>query len=108
MDLDGVVFDLAVEGIELVFDLRSLQQVPRARQQPVKQRPFARRKRDRLTTAQHAARCKVDVQRAVAQHRVWVAGIAPRDGAEPRRRFCQIEWFDEIIVGPRVQPLDPV
>ena len=40
--------------------------------------------------------------------RVRVAGVAPRDRADPGGKLGEIERLDEIVVGAGVQPLDPV
>jgi hypothetical protein len=39
---------------------------------------------------------------------VGVAGIAPRDRADAGGQFGEVEGLHQIVVGPRVQPLDPV
>ena len=40
--------------------------------------------------------------------RVRVAGIAPGDRADARRQFGQVEGLHEVVVGPGIQPFDPV
>ena len=32
----------------------------------------------------------------------------PQDGINARNKFCDRERFDKVVIGPRVQPLDPV
>ena len=55
-----------------------------------------------------AAGGKVYRQIAQGQHRVRIAGIAPRDRSDPGGKFCQIKGFDQIVICAGIQPLDPV
>ncbi len=108
MDLDRVAFDLGVEGIELVLELRLRQQLAGPRQEGLEQRPFARGQLHRPPVAMDAAGGEVDLERTVGDDGVGVAAVAARDRPDPRRELGQVEGFHEIVVRPRVQPLDPV
>ena len=101
MDLDGVALHLRVEGIELLLELRLGQKLTGAGQKRLEERPFARRQLDGLAVAANAACGEVDLERAMRDDRVRVAGVAPGDRADPRRQFGEIEGLHEIIVGTR-------
>src|SRR5690606_37635230 len=108
MNLDGVALDLGSIGVELLLKLPLGKKLTRARQKRFEQSPFPGGQLDRLSVSPDAAGREVDVERAVGDDRIRVARIASSDGADPGRQFGKVEWFDEIIVGAGVQPIDAV
>src|SRR5581483_3361477 len=107
-DVDRVRHRRRVVAPHLLEQALARDHEPLVSHQVLEQLELAVRELDLALPAPDLAGVRVEHQVADHERRAAARRPAPHERAQPRQQLLALEGLDEVVVGARVQPLDPV
>src|SRR5688500_11675604 len=107
VDVDDVARGVVAVVPDVTRDLRAIQRLAGAPHEQLEHRALACRERELPPRARTDPTRDVEPHIERIEHRRARARRTPEDRANPRRELIERERLDEIVIGARVESLDP-
>src|SRR4029453_11961394 len=108
VDLDDVRVVLVERVPRPLEQLIARQDVIRVSHEDLEHLELLRCQGDLAPAARHPAGGGVELEAGDAEHGALLGRAPPPEGAQARQELAEVEWLDEVVVGPGVQPGDAV
>src|SRR3569832_1691320 len=108
MHVNRIAFYFVPPPVHALLQLRAREYRARPQHQRLDDRVFARGKHDRLAIAYDLPRLRSEPDSHDLDFGFRASAAAAQSGTDARRQLIKVEGFHDVIVGARIQALDPV